>query len=96
MDSTIPSSAASSSIDDPALAAVLRSEVFYIGSLGSRKTHAGRVKRLTEAGFSADEIGRIHGPIGLSLGAVSPAEIAVSILAQLTQELHRKETAVAA
>ncbi len=83
-------------IDDPALAAVLRSDVFYIGALGSRKTHAARVKRLTEAGFSADEIGRIHGPIGLSLGAVSPAEIAVSILAQLTQELHRKETAVAA
>ena len=83
-------------IDDPALASVLRSDVFYIGSLGSRKTHAGRVKRLTEAGFSADEIGRIHGPIGLSLGAVSPAEIAVSILAQLTQELHRMEAAVAA
>ena len=83
-------------IDDPALASVLRSDVFYIGSLGSRKTHAGRIKRLTEAGFSTDEIGRIHGPIGLSLGAISPAEIAVSILAQLTQELHRKETAVAA
>jgi xanthine dehydrogenase accessory factor len=83
-------------IDDPALAAVLRSDVFYIGALGSRKTHAGRVERLTEAGFTADEIGRIHGPIGLALGAVSPAEIAVSILAQLTQELHRKETAVAA
>ena len=83
-------------IDDPALAAVLRSDVFYIGALGSRKTHAARVKRLTEAGFTADEIGRIHGPVGLSLGAVSPAEIAVSILAQLTQELHRKETAEAA
>ena len=83
-------------IDDPALASVLRSDVFYIGSLGSRKTHAGRIKRLTAAGFSTDEIGRIHGPIGLSLGAISPAEIAVSILAQLTQELHRKETAVAA
>jgi len=83
-------------IDDPALAAVLRSDVFYIGALGSRKTHAGRIERLTEAGFTAHEIGRIHGPIGLALGAVSPAEIAVSILAQITQELHRKETAVAA
>ena len=82
-------------IDDPALAAVLRSDVFYIGALGSRKTHAARVKRLTGAGFSDDEIGRIHGPIGLALGAVSPAEIAVSILAQLTQELHRKETVAA-
>jgi xanthine dehydrogenase accessory factor len=83
-------------IDDPALAAVLRSDVFYIGALGSRRTHAARVARLTEAGFSDDEIGRIHGPIGLALGAISPAEIAVSILAQLTQELHRKETTEAA
>ena len=83
-------------IDDPALAAVLRSDVFYIGALGSRRTHAARVARLTEAGFSDDEIGRIHGPVGLALGAISPAEIAVSILAQLTQELHRKESAEAA
>ncbi len=83
-------------IDDPALAAVLRSDVFYIGALGSRRTHAARVARLTEAGFSDDEIGRIHGPVGLALGAISPVEIAVSILAQLTQELHRKESAEAA
>ena len=78
-------------IDDPALAAVLRSDAFYIGALGSRKTHAARVERLSEAGFAADEIGRIHGPVGLSLGAVSPAEIAVSILAQVTQALHARE-----
>ena len=78
-------------IDDPALAAVLRSDAFYIGALGSRKTHAARVERLTESGFTPDEIGRIHGPVGLSLGAVSPAEIAVSILAQVTQRLHDKE-----
>ena len=78
-------------IDDPALEVALSSEVFYIGALGSRKTHAGRVERLTERGFSADRIGRIHGPIGLSIGAVSPAEIAVSILAELTQELRRKD-----
>ena len=82
-------------IDDPALAAVLRSDAFYIGALGSRKTHAARVERLTESGFSADEIGRIHGPVGLSLGAVSPAEIAVSILAQVTQRLHDKERVAA-
>ena len=78
-------------IDDPALAAVLRSDAFYIGALGSRKTHAARVERLSEAGFAGDEIGRIHGPVGLSLGAVSPAEIAVSILAQVTQALHARE-----
>ena len=82
-------------IDDPALAAVLRSDAFYIGALGSRKTHAARVERLTEAGFDADEIGRIHGPVGLSLGAVSPAEIAVSILAQVTQALHARERVAA-
>ncbi len=82
-------------IDDPALAAVLRSDAFYIGALGSRKTHAARVERLTESGFDADEIGRIHGPVGLSLGAVSPAEIAVSILAQVTQALHDKERVAA-
>ena len=82
-------------IDDPALAAVLRSDAFYIGALGSRKTHAARVERLTESGFGADEIDRIHGPVGLSLGAVSPAEIAVSILAQVTQRLHDKERVAA-
>ena len=82
-------------IDDPALAAVLRSNAFYIGALGSRKTHAARVERLTESGFGADEIGRIHGPVGLSLGAVSPAEIAVAILAQVTQRLHDKERVAA-
>ena len=82
-------------IDDPALAAVLRSDAFYIGALGSRKTHAGRVERLEQAGFTADEIGRIHGPVGLSLGAVSPAEIAVSILAQVTQALHARERVAA-
>ncbi len=82
-------------IDDPALAAVLRSDAFYIGALGSRKTHAARVERLTDSGFTEGEIGRIHGPVGLSLGAVSPAEIAVSILAQVTQALHGKERVAA-
>lgn len=82
-------------IDDPALAAVLRSDAFYIGALGSRKTHAARVERLAEAGFESGEIGRIHGPVGLSLGAVSPAEIAVSILAQVTQALHAREPVAA-
>ncbi len=77
-------------IDDPALEVALRSDAFYIGALGSRKTHAGRVERLTGKGVAADAIGRIHGPVGLSLGAVSPAEIAISILAQVTQALHRR------
>jgi xanthine dehydrogenase accessory factor len=75
-------------IDDPALVAALRSEAFYIGALGSKRTHARRVERLKEEGFGPVEIGRIHGPVGLSIGAVSPAEIAISILAQVTDVLH--------
>lgn len=75
-------------LDDPALATALRSDVFYIGALGSRKTHAARCDRLMAMGFSAAELGRIHGPVGLAIGAVSPAEIAVSILAQMTQALR--------
>ncbi len=76
-------------LDDPALEVALRSTAFYIGSLGSKKTHAGRVERLTEAGLSAAEIARIHAPIGLAIGAKSPAEIAVSIMAQITEVLHQ-------
>ncbi|MBE7199046.1 MAG: XdhC family protein [Parafilimonas terrae] len=76
-------------IDDPALIAALRAECFYVGALGSRKTHAARVARLTQAGFSEAEIGRIHAPIGLPLAAVSPAEIALSILAEIVAELRR-------
>jgi xanthine dehydrogenase accessory factor len=71
-------------LDDPALEIALRSRAFYIGALGSRKTHASRLQRLRERGFDDGEIGRIHGPVGLDIGAVSPAEIAVSILAQVT------------
>mgnify|MGYP006421693231 CR=1 FL=1 len=75
-------------LDDPALHVALRSEAFYIGSLGSRKTHGRRVERLTEDGYSEDEIGRIHAPVGLSINAKSPAEIAISIMAQITQVLR--------
>ena len=78
-------------LDDPALAVALRSECFYIGALGSKRTHAARCQRLTEMGFTEAELTRIHGPIGLAIGAVSPAEIAVSILGQMTQVLRKGE-----
>ncbi len=80
-------------IDDPALEAALRSGAFYVGALGSKRTHAGRLARLRERGFSDAELARIHGPIGLALGGKSPAEIAVSVLAQITQVLHAREQA---
>ncbi|WP_223421092.1 XdhC family protein [Tateyamaria pelophila] len=76
-------------LDDPALHIALKSEVFYIGALGSTRTHAKRVERLTEAGFSEADIARIKGPVGLDIGAASPAEIAVSILGQMVQTLRR-------
>ena len=75
-------------LDDPAITAALRSDVFYLGCLGSTRTHAKRVERLTGAGFSPDAIARVHAPVGLHLGARSPAEIAVSIMAQVTQVLR--------
>jgi len=79
-------------LDDPALISALRSPAFYIGSLGSRKTHAARLHRLREAGFVDTDLERIHGPAGLDIGAKSPAEIAVSVLAQLTAALHHRPT----
>jgi xanthine dehydrogenase accessory factor len=71
-------------LDDPALIAALRSDAFYIGALGSKKTHASRLDRLRAAGFDAAALARIHGPAGLAIGAKTPAEIAVSVLAELT------------
>lgn len=76
-------------LDDPALHIALKSEAFYIGALGSTRTHGKRVERLTEAGFSEADIARIKGPVGLDIGAASPAEIAVSILGQMVQTLRR-------
>jgi xanthine dehydrogenase accessory factor len=76
-------------IDDPALIAALEAECFYVGALGSKKTHGRRVERLTAAGFTEAEIARIHAPIGLDIGAVSPAEIAVSILAEIVAALRK-------
>ena len=78
-------------LDDPALAAALRSDCFYIGALGSRRNHAGRCARLKEQSFTDSDLARIHGPVGLPIGAISPAEVAVSIVAQMTQILRRGE-----
>lgn len=76
-------------LDDPALTVALRSPAFYVGALGSRKTHAARLERLRAHGFTDAELARIHAPVGLDLGARSPAEIAVSILAEITQRLRQ-------
>ena len=77
-------------LDEPALDAALRSEAFYVGALGSRRSHAARCRRLRERGLGAADLARVHGPIGLDIGALSPAEIAVSILAEITQTLRRE------
>jgi len=76
-------------IDDPALIAALRSDAFYIGALGSRRTHAKRLERLQEAGFDAATLARIRGPVGLAIGARTPVEIALSIMAEITAVLRR-------
>ncbi|ARW17762.1 XdhC family protein [Komagataeibacter europaeus] len=77
-------------LDDPTLHYALNGDAFYIGALGSRKTQASRVERLREAGFSAGQIARIHGPVGLAIGAVGAAEIALSILAEIVAVRHNK------
>jgi xanthine dehydrogenase accessory factor len=76
-------------LDDPALEVALKSDAFYIGSLGSNRTHASRLERLAELGFNDQTMARIHGPVGLNIGAKSPAEIAVSILGQVTEALRK-------
>ncbi len=76
-------------IDDPALEAALRSEAFYIAALGSRRTHAKRIERLTAKGWSAEALARIDGPAGIAIGAATPAEIALSILAGATAALRK-------
>lgn len=75
-------------LDDPALTSALRSDAFYIGALGSNRTHSKRQARLLDAGFTDADIARIHAPVGLDIGAKSPAEIAISIIAEVTQTLR--------
>ena len=75
--------------DEPAIIFALRSPAFYVGALGSRRTHASRCVRLKENGLSDKEIASIYGPVGLSIGALSPTEIAISILAQMTQVMRQ-------
>lgn len=76
-------------LDEPALAAALRSEAFYVGALGSRRTQAARRARLAAQGFAEADLARIHGPVGLSLGAEGPGEIAVAVLAEIVAALRR-------
>ena len=77
-------------IDDPALQHAIKNNFYYIGALGSKKTHANRCERLKEAGFSDEEINQIHGPIGIKLGGRAAPEIALSIIAQLVAETYKK------
>jgi xanthine dehydrogenase accessory factor len=77
-------------IDDPALRIALEAECFYIGALGSKKTHAKRLERMRAQGFDDHALSRIHAPIGLDIGAVSPAEIAVSIIGEIVASLRKK------
>jgi xanthine dehydrogenase accessory factor len=83
-------------LDDPALEAALKSDVFYVGALGSKRTHAKRKERLGAAGITDEQFARIHGPVGLNIGAKSPAEIAVSILGQIVEVRARRLAALAA
>ena len=83
-------------LDDPALESALKSEAFYIGALGSRRTHAKRKERLAQVGVTEEMFARVHGPVGLNIGARSPAEIAVSILGQIVEVRARRLEALAA
>lgn len=76
-------------LDDPAIQTALKSDVFYLGCLGSKRTHAKRIDRLAEAGFAEAELARIHAPVGLDIGAKSPTEIALAIMAEITKNLRQ-------
>ena len=75
-------------VDDPALLHALERDCFYIGALGSRKTHGRRIERLKEQGAKDEQLARIHAPIGLPIGAISPPEIAVAIMGEITSRLR--------
>ena len=77
-------------IDDPALQHALKNNFFYIGALGSKKTHSNRCARLKESGFTNEQINKIFGPIGIKLGGKSAPEIALSIVSQLVSEVYKK------
>lgn len=79
-------------LDDPALISALRSQAFYVGALGSKKTHAARIARLKSVGFDEAATSRIEGPVGLNIGAVSPTEIAISIMAHIVERLRSSGT----
>ncbi|MFN8521887.1 MAG: XdhC/CoxI family protein [Chloroflexota bacterium] len=79
-------------LDDPALLKALRSDARYVGAIGSRKTHAGRVERLLEAGLSAEQVARIHAPVGLDIDAQNPEEIALAIVAEVVAAKNGKQT----
>lgn len=79
-------------IDDPAIMAALAAPVFYLGCLGSKRTHAKRVQRLAAAGVAGSDLARIHAPVGADIGAKTPAEIAISIMAEVVERLRRPET----
>ena len=83
-------------LDDPALESALKSDVFYIGALGSRRTHAKRKERLAEVGITEEMFARVHGPVGLNIGAESPAEIAVTSLGQIIEVRARRLEALSA
>lgn len=82
-------------IDDPALTHALNSDCFYVGALGSRRTHARRVARLKDQGLSDEQLSRIHAPIGLAIGAITPPEIAISIMAEIVARLRQDAKAAA-
>jgi xanthine dehydrogenase accessory factor len=82
-------------IDDPALLHALERDCFYIGALGSLKTHARRAERLKALGASEADIARVHAPIGLEIGAISPSEIALAIMAEITAELRLPKASAA-
>jgi xanthine dehydrogenase accessory factor len=77
-------------IDDPGITAALAAQCFYVGALGSRKTHGKRLERLRAAGIAEPALARIHAPVGLDIGAVSPAEIAISVLAEIIAARRQK------